>query len=91
MIYRDFNHWWSEGKHGYTSASREYAKEIWDDLEETMKASADDAKLAYLALATERAEDRSKLVNALFDYIKAHAQPGQPKFWRWYMERETNE
>jgi hypothetical protein len=41
-IYKDFNDWWANGNHGWSSASIDYAKEIWADLEPTINASRDD-------------------------------------------------
>lgn len=88
MIYRNFEHWWSEGKHGYSSASKEDAEAIWEDLAPTLIASLDDRKRAYLVLAQEQAEKRSELVTAMLDYIEAHQKRGQPTFWSWWMDQK---
>jgi len=47
-IYRDWDHWWANGRHGFTSASRELVRRIWQDLEPTIQASRDDYKKAYV-------------------------------------------
>lgn len=86
-VYRDFDHWWREGNHGWTSASREYAIEIWADLEPTFNASLDDYKKAYIRLTNEQLEFRSDLQTAMLDYIKEFARPDAPKFWRWHFDR----
>lgn len=88
MIYRDFNHWFSTSEaHGFSSASREYAQAIWDDLRPTMEASLDDYKRAYLELSNERARGRSELVDKLFKYIEEYRQSEQPTFWKWLVDR----
>lgn len=91
MIYRDFNHWFSTSEvHGFSSASREFAKELWDDLEPTMQAKLDDHMRAHVELAKEQAVRNSKLVTAMLEYIEAHKQEGQRGFWRWWFDQVKN-
>ena len=88
-IYKDFNDWFSTSKaHGFSSASREDAKAIWDDIEPTINASQDDYRRAFLQLAKEQAEQRSEMVDAMLKYTKTHKQPGQPTFWSWWMDQK---
>ena len=88
MIFRDFEHWCSEIQaHGWSSAGREYAQAIWDELEPTIKASRDDYKKAYIKLMNEQAFNNVELVNALLEYIEEYKRPNQPKFWRWWFNK----
>ena len=88
-IYRDFNHWWREGNHGYSSASREDAEEIWKDLEPTILASRDDYKNAFVELMNEHNKRRADLTDALLEYIEKFMPPTAPGFWRWYLDSEV--
>ena len=88
-IYRDFNDYFSNGKHGYSSASRDIVKEIWDDIYPTIEASQNDYKKAYLALMTEESRRRVKLTDALLRYIdeaqKKHTD--LEGFWKWWSNK----
>ena len=86
-IYRDFNHWWSEGNHGYSSASREYAKELWDDLEPTILASRDDYKNSYVQLMKDRTKRHGDIMDHLLEYIQTFAKEDAPRFWKWYLDQ----
>lgn len=89
MIFRDFNHWWSKNKTtGFTSASRDWAKEIWNELEPTILASRDDYKNAYVELMNEVANTQSELVSAMLAYIKENKKEDAPTFWRWWLDQE---
>lgn len=87
MIYRDFDHWWREGKHGWSSASREYAIEIWNDLEETINASRDDYKNAMVDATIEQLKFRVEAFDAALKYIEQYSKPDAPKFWRWFLDK----
>ena len=86
VIYRDFNHWWSRGKHGFSSASRDLVQDIWNDLEPTILASRDDYKNAYVQLMKEHTERKKDVIDAALKYIELHSKEDAPKFWRWYMD-----
>lgn len=86
-IYRDFDHWWQQGKHPWSSASYEIAKKIWDDLEPTIQASRDDYKDSFVALAKEVAEDRSIHVQMLLRYIEEFVPKDAPKFGYWWSKQ----
>lgn len=90
MIYRDFNHWFSASEvHGFSSASREFARELWEDLRPTMEASLNDHKKAFLELSKEKAAQRSELTTALLDYVDVHKTDNQPTFWKWWLDQKT--
>lgn len=90
MIFRNFNHWWGNSKAlGLTSASLDWGKEIWEELEPTIEATLDDYKKAYIELMEERTAKNSELVNEMLTYIKEFKQPDAPKFWKWYLDRKT--
>lgn len=91
MIYRSWEHYWSEGDHGWTSVSRDIAKKEWDRFEETILASQDDYKKMYLALCKEEVEFRSQHVEAMHEYIKLFTKEDAPKFPRWWSERVMEE
>lgn len=91
MIYRDWEHYWREGKHGYSSAGREDAKQIWDDLAPTIEASRDDYKNAFVKMANEMNERRSEVLDHALKYIEQFAKPDAPKFWRWYLDSIRDE
>ena len=85
-IYRDFDNWWAEGKHEFSSASYDWAKELWDDLEPTITASRDDYKNSYIQLMKEQVKRRTDLTDALLKYIEIHKNPEEQGFWRWWMD-----
>lgn len=86
-IYRDFNHWWCEGDHGYSSASRDHVKTIWDDLEPTILASRDEYKETYVEMMKEVAKGRSEHLDALLEYIELFKKDDAPKFYRWWIDQ----
>lgn len=91
MIFRNFNHWWGNSKTlGLTSASLDWAKEIWEELNPTLESTLDDYKRAYITLMDETAERNSELVNEMLSYIKEFKQPDQPRFWKWYLDRKMD-
>lgn len=85
-IYRDFNDYFSHGNHGMSSCSRDWIKEIWDDLEPTIKASQDDYKKAYVLLMQEQTERKSDVLDAALIYISKFTKKSSPSFWRWYLD-----
>ena len=89
MIYRNWEHYWAEGNHGFTSSSRDLAKETWDDFEETLLASQDDYKKAYIQLCEDQAKTSSEMQDAMIEYIKIHIKDGSPGFWRWWSNSLT--
>jgi hypothetical protein len=88
MIYRNFNHWYSTSKvHGCSSASRDWLKKIWDDLEPTMKANLDDYKKAYKELLKEEARKNIELLDLLLEYINTFKRKNDPTFWKWWANK----
>jgi hypothetical protein len=90
-VYRNWDHYWSNGNHGFSSASKDYAKEIWDDFQPTIEASLDDYKRAYIKLTEEQLKFRSELTDALLDYIELYKKEDAPKFWKWFLEQSRKE
>lgn len=90
-IYRSWEDYWQNGNHGFSSASRECAKEIWDDFEPTIKATLDDHKKAYIVLTNEQLAFRGECFSAALDYIELYKKPDAPKFWRWLLDRTSND
>lgn len=87
-IYRNWEHYWREGVHGFSSASREEAKAIWDDIEPTIMASRDDYKNTFVQLMTEYTERRKDITDALLEYIDKFSKDRAPKFFRWYLDNK---
>jgi len=89
-IYRNFNHWWTTSEaHGMTSVSRDWIKDIWDDIEPTIRASRDDYKQAYINMMNQRAKRNLDIIDAMLEYIEEHKQVGQKGFWRWWIDKEN--
>jgi hypothetical protein len=89
-IYKDFNDWWANGNHGWSSASIDYAKEIWADLEPTINASRDDYENLML---TEIKQMHDRYIENLRDsyaYIKEHnvEEKTGVKFFKWLLDRK---
>jgi hypothetical protein len=80
-IYRDFDHYWS-------SASRDLAKEIWDDFEPTIIASREDYKNTYATLLKKKEKESDQFLTALLEYVETFHIDSKPSFWRWYLDRE---
>lgn len=86
-IYRDFDHYWSEGDHPWSSASRDIAREEWDRFEPTINATRDDYKKMYVELCIRKANEKSELIDALFQYIETFTIKDSPKFFRWWSDQ----
>lgn len=86
-IYLDFNDWWSNGNHGWSSTGKEDAKEIWDDLEPTINAKRDDYENTFIALCNEMKAWRPQVTKALLDYVEKFKKDDAPKFWAWYYDQ----
>lgn len=86
-IYRDFDHYWTQGDHGWSSASLDIAKEEWDRFEPTITASRDDYKQMYVELCKEVADGRSMYLEALREYIELYKKDDAPKFPRWWSNK----
>ncbi len=80
-IYFDFNDWYSQGKHGCSSASKGWLKEIWDDLEPTMRAG----KRGIIQEAIKRIEEKDEMLKkeiiAKIDYNTARPDKSFFKYW----------
>ncbi len=87
QIYRDFDHWWREGNHGWTSASYEIAQATWEDFEPTITASRDEYKEMYVQLAIQVAKDRAEYSDAMREYMDLFTKEGSPKFARWWLDQ----
>lgn len=90
MIYRDFNHYWTEGDHGWSSASKDLAEEEWKRFEPTITASRDDYKNAYNELCIKKAKQKCDIVDHLLKYIEIFSKEGSPKFFRWWLDQVNN-
>jgi len=90
-IFRDFDHYWQEGDHGWSSASMDLTKAEWDRFEPTIKASRDDYKQMYVELCKKEVEARFELVDALFQYIERFTKDGSPNFFRWWSNQVLGE
>jgi len=91
QIYRDWDHYWQEGNHGFSSYSRDIAEETWKDFETTITASRDDYKNAYVELMNEEVKRLCDLTDALLDYIDNYSKDGAPKFFKWWSDRMMKE
>ncbi len=88
MIYRNWEHSWTEGNHGFTSGNIDLAKETWDDFEESLTASRCHYKEAYIQLMLEQTSQRSDMLHAMLKYIKKHMKEDAPKFFRWWLDQK---
>jgi len=89
VIYRNFKHWFTTSTvHGFSSASRDFAEELWNDFEPTINANLDDHKRAYIELCNKRAKRDSELLDALLEYIKIIEGTEKTHFWKWRLDRE---
>lgn len=90
-IYRDFNHWWQEGNHGWTSASIDFAREIWDDLEPTILASRDEYKDVMVETLKTEMGWRIEMLSIALEYIEKYKQEDAPKFFKFYLDYKRKE
>ena len=88
-IYKDFNDWWSHGKHGYSSASRDIAEEIWADFEPTINASRDDYAALMLQEAKEQRERYIEHLRDVSSYVDEHNLEAVVgiNLYRWILNR----
>ena len=87
-IYKNFEDWWCSGKHGFTSYSREYAKEIWEDLEPTILAQRSDWEEVLRRDSLKLQEKYIKQLQNVYAYLKAYdlEKHAGIKFFRWLLE-----
>jgi len=88
-LYKDYEDWWRNGQHGYSSASREYAKEIWADLEETIMAKREDWERL---LIFECKKERENFISYLRDFTAYLEEFGLVEiagvnFHKWVLDR----
>ncbi len=91
MIYRDFDHYWREGDHPWSSCSYDIAQEEYKRFEHTINASRDEYKQMYVELSTKVAKNKSELVDALFQYMELHKKEDAPSFFRWWSNQIKEE
>jgi len=90
-IYRDFDDYWQNGDHGWSSASIDIAKEEWERFAPTINASRDDYKNLYLSLCKEIADRNCMHVDALYKYISLFTKEDAPTFPRWWSKEFMKE
>lgn len=86
-IYRDFDHYWTEGDHPWSSASYDIAKEEWERFAPTIHASLDDYKEMYIELCNEQANAKSDLITAMMEYIDIFVPENAPNFFKWWTDQ----
>lgn len=86
-IYRDFDHYWTEGDHPWSSASRDIAEEEWKRFEPTILATRDDYKQMYIELCNDETEKTLDIVTKLFQYMELYKKDDAPKFFRWWSDQ----
>lgn len=91
MIYRDFDHYWKKGNHGWSSVSYDLAKEEWDRFEHTINASRDEYKEMYITLCKEIQNNKSELTENLFQYLEIYKKDDAPKFFKWWSDKINKE
>ena len=92
-IYLDFEDWWAHGKHGYSSYSWEYARELWDDFEPTIKASRSELDEQMVLLQKEKAKWNVKFQRNFLNYLKEFnlEEKAGVKFFRWFADQWIKE
>jgi hypothetical protein len=95
-IYKDWDDWWRNGDHGCSSASRDFARQIWDDLEPTITANRSDWESVLRQDAMALHDKYTKKLRNVHNYLtqfdlEKHAPV---KFFRWLLDefdwRDTN-
>jgi len=86
-IYLDFDDYWKNGDHPWTSASIDIAREEWNRFEPTINASRDDYKKMYVELANEMVNQRCEHIDKLYKYIELFSKEGAPSFHRWWSQQ----
>lgn len=87
-IYRDFNDWWANGKHGWSSVSIDIARETWDDFAPTIEASRDEYKNAFIELMKQQANNKSVMLHHMLEYIQKFKKDDAPNFMKWWSDQE---
>jgi hypothetical protein len=92
-ILHDFEDWWRNGPHPFTSASREYAKEIWEWFAPVINASRDDYINDLILRYKKHREWDIKFTGRFFEYLKEFdlEKHAGIKFPRWALDREKDE
>lgn len=90
-IYKDFNDWWSHGNHGYSSASRDIARAIWEDFEPTINATRDEYTELMLFEVKEMHDRYVEHLHDVGSYVKEHNLEAVTgiKLFRWILDRKT--
>lgn len=90
-LYRDFDDWWTNGQHGFSSASRDIAESLWADLEPTVLAGRGDWENL---LIEESRKDREHLINWLrgfSEYLETFKleEVAGIGFYRWFADQRV--
>ena len=90
MIYKTWADYWSRGNHGYSSGSKEYAKDIWDDFQDTINAVRTDYENILINQAVEQEKHLIARVQQLHKYLSTYdlEKHATKKFFRWLLEEE---
>lgn len=91
MIYRTWEEYWSNGKHGYSSAGRDIAKAIWVDFQETIEATRSDYERILIEDAVKQKKEYIARIRDVHNYLEEHEEKFGKKFWRWQWNRLEKE
>ena len=88
-IYKNYNDYWRNGKHGFSSAGRDIVQRIWEDLEPTILANRTDYEKMLVNDCIEQAEFTIKLRSHMFAYLKEFnlEKVAGIGIWRWMLDR----
>lgn len=89
ILYKDFEDYWRNGKHGFSSAGREYVIEIWNDLEPTIMANREDWEQLLIHETKKSREDFIRYLRLMSEYLKEFdlEKVAGIKFHRWILDK----
>lgn len=92
MIYRDWNDYWTKGNHGYTSACKEDAKEIWQDFQETLNATRGDYEQLLIKQSLYQEKEFLKRIKVMLKYLTTYdlEKHATKKFFKWWLDEEID-
>ena len=85
-IYKNFKDYWRNGKHGCSNCNREYARQIWDDIEPSLLSTRDEAIRILCEQIYEKEQRHKTMVHEMLTYLSEIGHTS--KFLTWNRKKD---
>ena len=90
ILYKNWEDYWSNGKHGFSSCCRDLAKETWDDFEPTISATRNDWENLLIHESIELRKRYIQDIRDMHEYLTEFnlESVAGVKFFRWLLDKK---